>query len=132
VIKIIFLKNSSKAYSTCQIDVSYMDAVIILTSKMAYRCTRFPILTTSGQKLSRKRWVDFVSTKRNFWKPTKDSSVSSAHFNPEDFVRMFRGMEGQGHLYSARLKTDYFGKSSHICPFENLSATFELSVAFRG
>ena len=37
----------------------------------------------------RKKWVDFVKTKRAHWEPTKHSAVCSQHFKAEDYVYQY-------------------------------------------
>lgn len=46
-------------------------------------------------KKRRKKWVDFVKSKRAKWNPSKGSVVCSNHFIPEDFTRMYATVQGQ-------------------------------------
>ena len=40
----------------------------------------------------RKKWLDFVKSKRAHWEPTKYSAVSSKHFRDDDYEVMFPGL----------------------------------------
>ncbi|KAK3745185.1 hypothetical protein QZH41_008383, partial [Actinostola sp. cb2023] len=64
-------------------------------------------------KKRRKRWVNFVQTKRAKWKPTKGSSICSKHFQPEDFVRLFLLMPDQGEPIIPRLERDEIGVTAY-------------------
>ena len=46
-------------------------------------------------KKRRRKWIEFVKTKRARWEPTINSRICSAHFKPEDFVRCFAALPGQ-------------------------------------
>ena len=58
----------------------------------------------------RRRWcVEFVKAKRAKWEPTQSSRLCSAHFKPEDFMRRFNNLEGQGQPVIPRLIHDEIG-----------------------
>lgn len=60
-------------------------------------------------KKRRRKWVNFVKSKRGQWEPTKHSVICSKHFNKEDFVRVF-SVEGEKvPRMIPKLKTDDFG-----------------------
>ena len=60
-------------------------------------------------KKRRKKWVDFVKSKRAKWEPTKNSAVCSVHFKPDDFQRLFSNLPGQSKPSIPRLNRDDFG-----------------------
>ena len=43
----------------------------------------------SEKQKRRKRWIDFVKSKRAHWKPTEHLSVCSEHFTEEDYTNRF-------------------------------------------
>ena len=61
-------------------------------------------------KKRRKRWVDFVKSKRSKWEPSKSSLICSSHFQPTDFERRFHSLPGQS-LQFPRLNRDEIGVS---------------------
>ncbi|XP_044180301.1 THAP domain-containing protein 1 A-like [Acropora millepora] len=64
----------------------------------------------------RKKWVDFVKSKRAHWEPTKYSAVCSKHFRDDDYEVMFPGLTNV-HL-QRRLRKDGIG----ICVFPTIQA----------
>ena len=61
----------------------------------------------------RKKWVDFVKTKRAKWEPSESSVIFSKHFVPEDFTRRLDvTIEGQGTPLTPWLQRDDFGISA--------------------
>ena len=56
-------------------------------------------------KRRRKRWMNFVATKRAKWTPTKLSVVCSQHFKEEDYDKYVVEIPGTK-KYTARLKKD--------------------------
>ena len=60
-------------------------------------------------KKRRKRWVDFIKTKRAKWEPSKTSAICSAHFLPGDFQRLFSNLPGQTKAVIPRLNRDDLG-----------------------
>ena len=54
----------------------------------------------------RKKWVDFVKLKRAMWEPTKNSTICSKHFTPEDFERRFFLVPGQETGSFPKMKKD--------------------------
>ena len=62
------------------------------------------------RKKRRKKWVDFVKSKRAHWEPTPHSAVCSVHFEDEDFTNRF------SENLDRRLKRDEIGVCAfHIC-----------------
>ena len=43
----------------------------------------------SEKQKRRKKWVDFVKSKRAHWEPTEHSAVCSGHFKEEDYTNRF-------------------------------------------
>ena len=43
----------------------------------------------SEKQKRRKKWVDFVKSKRAHWEPTEHSAVCSEHFKEEDYTNRF-------------------------------------------
>ena len=64
----------------------------------------------------RKKWIDFVKSKRAHWEPTKYSAVCSKHFRDDDYEVMFPGLTNV-HL-QRRLRKDGIG----ICVFPTIQA----------
>lgn len=60
-------------------------------------------------KRRRKRWVDFVDSKRANFHPTKKSVICSKHFLPEDFNRRFATLEPEKPHKKRTLRRDDFG-----------------------
>lgn len=67
----------------------------------------------------RRQWVEFVKAKRARWEPTATSRLCSAHFKPEDFMRRFHNIEGQGQAVIPRLIRDEIG----VVPVPTVHAT---------
>ena len=57
----------------------------------------------------RRQWVEFVKVKRSNFFSTSASRLCSAHFKPEDFIRRFHVLEGQGKSSIPRLIRDEVG-----------------------
>ena len=66
----------------------------------------------------RKKWIDFVKSKRARWEPTKNSAICSKHFSAEDLQRRFAVLPGQEQGSFPRLKRDELG----ICVFPKIQA----------
>ena len=66
----------------------------------------------------RKKWVDFVKSKRAHWEPTKYSAVCSKHFRDDDYEVMFPGLTNVN--LQRRLRKDGIG----ICVFPTIQAPF--------
>ena len=64
----------------------------------------------------RKKWIDFVKSKRAHWEPTKYSAVCSKHFRDDEYEVMFPGLTNF-HL-QRRLRKDGIG----ICVFPTIQA----------
>lgn len=64
----------------------------------------------------RKKWVDFVKSKRAHWEPTKYSAVCSKHFRDDDYEVMFPGLTNVN--LQRRLRKDEIG----ICVFPTIQA----------
>jgi len=82
-------------------------------------------------KRRRKRWVDFVKTKRAKWQPTKSSAICSVHFTKDAFERMHSSLlPGQ---MKRLLKRDDFGISvwPSIQAIESTSTNEEISARSR-
>ena len=65
-------------------------------------------------KKRRKAWVNFVKNKRMNWTASSGSVICSKHFEPEDFVRRFSGLNDEEKPILPRLKTDDVGVC--VCP----------------
>lgn len=65
-------------------------------------------------KKRRKKWVNFVKSKRDRWEPTRHSMICSKHFNEEDFVHVFSVQGEKVPNIIPRLKKDDFGV--HVYP----------------
>ena len=65
-------------------------------------------------KKRRKKWVDFVKSKRARWTTTQHSVICSKHFKEEDFDRMFSIPGEIVPKVISRLKRDDFGV--HVYP----------------
>lgn len=61
-------------------------------------------------KKRRRKWVEFVSTKRKF-KAKEKSTICSIHFKAESFERRFANLEGMSKPSYPRLKRDKIGIS---------------------
>jgi hypothetical protein len=68
-------------------------------------------------KKRRRKWVDFVSSKRLFV-PSKTSTIFSAHFKAEDYERRFFSLPGLSKPNYTKLKTDEMG----ICDVPTIHA----------
>ena len=64
----------------------------------------------------RKKWVDFIKSKRAHWEPTKYSTVCSKHFRDDDYEVMFPGLTNGN--FQRRLRKDEIG----ICVFPTIQA----------
>ena len=64
----------------------------------------------------RKKWVDFIKSKRAHWEPTKYSTVCSKHFRDDDYEVMFPGLTNDN--FQRRLRKDEIG----ICVFPTIQA----------
>lgn len=62
--------------------------------------------TRSETVRKRRKWVKFVNTKQQKWKPSRNSVVCSVHFAPEDYNRTF---SFESDDYQKRLKKDEIG-----------------------
>ena len=71
----------------------------------------------------RKKWVDFVKSKRAHWEPTKYSAVCSKHFRDDDYEVMFPGLTNARSVF----KEDY-GKMKLVFAFSQRSK----HLVFRG
>ena len=60
----------------------------------------------------RKKWVDFVKSKRALWEPTKYSAVCSTHFRDDDYEVMFPGLTN----------VNFQRRLSGICVFPTIQA----------
>ena len=57
----------------------------------------------------RKKWVDFVKTKRAGWEPTKHSVVCSKHFKPDDYIYRYSFVPELSKPSVPRLRKDQLG-----------------------
>ena len=78
-------------------------------------------------KRRRRRWVEFVKAKRAKWEPTPSSRLCSAHFKPEDFMRRFSNLEGQGQPVIPRLIRDEIG----VLPVPTIHSTPKMTLTDR-
>ena len=62
----------------------------------------------SEKQKRRKKWVDFVKSKRAHWEPTEHSAVCSEHFKEEDYTNRFADD------LVRRLKRDPLGDRQHM------------------
>lgn len=71
----------------------------------------------------RRKWINFVTTKRAKWTPTVNSRICSAHFKPEDYCRRFSTINSNDSSTSVsfvpRLVSDEIG----IVPVPTLQAS---------
>ena len=82
---------------------------------------RFPFLNSENPiaQRRRKKWIDFVLSKRKNWVPGKTSSLCSVHFKEEDFqFRLDSKMKRS-------LKSDEIG----ICVYPSIHAGTEVEEA---
>ena len=68
-------------------------------------------------KRRRKIWVDFIRAKRVF-EPSKNSTLCSAHFKPQDYERRFSNLPSQTKPNYPRLRKDDVG----ICVYPSIQA----------
>ena len=68
-------------------------------------------------KRRRKIWVDFIRAKRVF-EPSKNSTLCSAHFKPEDYERRFSNLPSQTKPNYPRLRKDDVG----ICVYPTIQS----------
>ena len=79
-------------------------------------------------KKRRKRWVDFMKSKRAKWEPSKSSVICSRHFKPTDFERRFHSLPGQS-LQFPRLNKDDIGVC--VCPTVHIASEEETTLSER-
>ena len=57
----------------------------------------------------RKKWLNFVKTKRAHWQDTKHSVVCSEHFKREDYIHWYTKLPGLDKAPVPKLKKDELG-----------------------
>ena len=97
----------------CQISASCVDVQTDILLRKGPSLHKIPFYGDDRPeaKRRRKKWVDFVSRKRDKWRPTTHSVICSVHFNASDYEKKYLVEIPNAKNGRPSLKRDDFGIS---------------------